>query len=431
MKKLFLKIKEDLLAYFILIAGFFLRLFYIFNFTRPENYLFSDPGGYDWRALMMAKDEFFLFSTYWPPFFHIFLSLIYRPILWLGLENWRIKIDVVMFAIFYIIAFWCIYKITEKLFSKKMAIGILIALIFWYPFIFFNYFVMSENLLFLLLFLGLYILIVKPIKISNGIWLGFFWGLAFLTRPVFALAIPFFVLWGLYYKIDRKFLIAFSIIVGLIMISMMAFNFWYTNGEVKSFSSNGGVGFAMLWCDTKSLEFTADGYTFGFGPPGYVDYPDSKRVFTNVPFDNQGYYYKMGLDCLVGDPLKIITNFSSIGRLFNSHLFPTMTTEIYGWEFLRFIFRSMVGFLFLASLITMLSLRWKWFYVKDSNKKYFWLFALIILSLFITVYLQNPAEERYMIPYTPLLMILSLPFLTNALPPLKIESYKRLWTKKS
>jgi 4-amino-4-deoxy-L-arabinose transferase-like glycosyltransferase len=149
------------LAYIILFSGFLLRLFYIFTFTWPENYLWSDAGVYDGHAMQMARNVHIGLSTYWPPFFHIFLSWIYRPIIALGIENLRIKIDIIIFALFYILAFWCIYQIVKKLFSKNVALVVLLVLIFWYPFIFLNALVMSENLFFVLVFLGLYFLITK------------------------------------------------------------------------------------------------------------------------------------------------------------------------------------------------------------------------------------------------------------------------------
>ncbi|MEK6817585.1 MAG: hypothetical protein AABX80_02180, partial [Nanoarchaeota archaeon] len=78
MKEFFLRFKENIYLYGLLIFGFLLRLIYIFGFTKPESYLWSDAGYYDLRALQMAKGVYVMFSTYWPPFFHMFLSLIYR-----------------------------------------------------------------------------------------------------------------------------------------------------------------------------------------------------------------------------------------------------------------------------------------------------------------------------------------------------------------
>jgi 4-amino-4-deoxy-L-arabinose transferase-like glycosyltransferase len=200
MQKFLANIKKDSVAYALLLFGFILRLLYIFNFTKPESYLWSDAGGYDSRALQMAKNYYVAFSTYYPPFFHIFLSLIYRPLVWLGIENWRIKIAIVIFAIFYIVGFWCIYQIVKKLFSKKIALIILVILILWYPLIHLNYVIMSENLFFPLVFLGLYIIVIKPHNLANGIYAGVLWGLAVLTRPIFASALPLFVLWEIFYE---------------------------------------------------------------------------------------------------------------------------------------------------------------------------------------------------------------------------------------
>ncbi len=402
--KFLLHLKEDYLAYSFLVFGFFFRLFYIFRFTTPQMYLWSDPGYYDLRALDMAKGQFVMFSTYWPPFFHIFLSFIYRPLVWLGIESWRIKIDMVLFALFYIIGFWCIYQIVKKLFDKKIALVILGILIFWYPLIFLNYVIMSENLFFPLMFLGLYVLIVKGDKPINGALLGILWGTAFLARPVFALAIPLFVLWALYYKINWRFLISFLLTGAVIVALMMGFNYYYTKNDIaggteKSISSNGGVGFAMLWCDAKSIEFRNNGYNFGFGPPANINYEESKRIFTDVPFSNQKYYYQMGLDCLKERPEKLITNFSSVIKLFHSHLFPTIGNVAY-WENFRLLFKFLTGFLFLTSIISLI------FFTRN---KYLYLMALIILSLPMMVYLQNVGEERYIIPYAPLLLILSAP----------------------
>jgi len=413
MKKLSSQFKENIGLYGLLIFGFFLRLIYIFKFTKPMAYLWSDAGYYDLRALEVAKNIHTMFSTYWPPFFHLWLSLIYRPIIWLGLESQRIKIDIVIFALLYMVGFWCIYQIVKKLFSKNIGFIVLTILIFWYPLIFLNYLIMSENLFFPLLFLGLYLLIVKPLKPSTGLWLGLLWGTALLARPIFALAIPLFVLWGIFYKINWRLLVIFIVTVTIIIASMMLFNFNYTKGDIaggteKSISSNGGVGFAMLWCDAKSIEMQNNGYGFGFGPPANIDYPENKRIFTNEPFVNQKYYYQLGLNCLKEHPERIIGSLSSVIKVFHSHLFPTVG-GVAGWENFRLIFKILSGLLFITSILTIIGLLTKKILIDISVRKYFYLFALIIFSLLITVYLQNVGEERYIMPYAPILIILSIP----------------------
>lgn len=413
MKNLLFELKKDLSAYLLLLAGFVLRIYYIFSFTTPEKYLWSDPGAYDLRALQMAKDQYVMFSTYWPPFFHIILSFLYRPLVWLNLVYLRIKVDVIIFALLYIIAFFCIYQIVKKMFSQKIALVVLAILIVWYPFIFLNYLVMSENLFILLFFVGLYFLITKTHNLYTGTWLGFLWACALLTRPIFALVLPFFALWGLVYKIDKKFLFGFMAMGAIIIFSMMAFNFYYTKGAEHSISSNSGVGLATLWCNAKSMEFNANGYTFGFGPPANIDYPEERRFFTTVPFENQTYYYKMGWSCLKSHPHQLVDSLSSPAKAFSSYLFPTIGNVAY-WEQLHIIFKTISQALAVLSLVTITGLLLNLINVGEENKKYFYLMGLVILSMILTLYLQNTGEERYLIPYQPLLIILTIPLLANA-----------------
>jgi len=408
--------KENFWLWFLLISGFLMRILYIFCFTKPDEYLWSDAGGYDGRALQMAQGKHVLFSTYWPPFFHIFLSIIYRFLLWLGLESFRIKIDIIIFGLFYVIGFWCIYQISKKLFSIKTALIILAILTFWWPFIFLNALVMSENLFFPLFFLGFYFLIKNPDKASTGIWVGLFWGLSAITRPIFILVIPIFLIWSLWYKINWKFLLIFTITITIIILSIMIYNFFYTSidtfssGIEKSISSNGGVGFAMLWCDAKAIQFNKYGYQFGFGPPANIDYLESKRIFTNIQFTNQKYYYQLGFSCIKQHPERLLTNFFSIIKIFDSRLFPGLD-KIFGWEFFRLIFKFLNLTLFLVSIITFWFLTQNKIQIKMEKKKYFNLLFFIVMTLPITVYLQNVGEERYIIPYVPLLIILSIPMI--------------------
>jgi hypothetical protein len=415
MKKFFSTLKEDIFAYALLAFGFFLRLLYIFIFTKPENYLWSDAGEYDSRALEMAKGIHVAFSTYWPPFFHMLLSVIYRPLIWMGIESWRIKIDIVIFALLYIVGFWCIYQITKKLFSKKIALIVLTILIFWYPLIFLNYVVMSENIFFPLFFLGLYFLIKNQHNGYTGLLVGLFWGLATLARPIILLFLPIFVLWAIFYKTNWKLIINFCLTITVIILSMAVFNFYYTNGAEKFIASSGGFNFAMSWCDTKSVEFHKDGWSFGFGSAANIDYPAEKKIVTDVPFENQNYYYKMGLECINEHPFIIAQNLGSIKKLFQSHLFPT-TRDVPSWEFFRLLFKILTGITLIGSIVTIIGIATDKIKFNKENKKYIYLFGLMMVSLFLTIYLQNVGEERYIIPYSPVLIILSIPaisFLIN------------------
>jgi len=408
----FLFKKEDSLAWTMLVYGFVVRILYIFCFTSPNDYLWSDAGTYDVHAMRMANGTHIELSTYWPPFFHIFLSLIYRVLMWLGLESQRISFNVVLFGVFYAIGFWCIYQISKRLFSSKIALIILAVVTFWWPFIFLNALVMSENLFFPTFLLGFYFLIKNPEKPITGIWVGLFWGIATITRPIILAFIPCFLLWCLWQKINWKLVANFILFAGLVITSMCIFNFYYTGGRENFISSSGGFNFAMTWCDVKSVKyFTDQGYWYWFASAANIDYPDEKAISTNTPFENQKYYYQIGLDCIKEKPFQIVKNSYSIVKLFHSHLFPT-TSDMPFWGPLRIIFKILTAILFIASIVTIIGLFTKKIRTENYNKKFFYLFGLAILSLFVTIYLQNVGEERYMIPYVPLLILMSVPSLS-------------------
>ena len=408
----FLSKKEDFWAWSLLIYGFLARILYIFCFTSPNDYLWSDAGTYDAHAMRMASGTHIELSTYWPPFFHIFLSLIYRILIWLGLEAQRVSVDIVVFGLFYAIGFWCIYQISKKLFSPKIALIILAVVTFWWPFVFLNALVMSENLFFPTFLLGFYFLIKNPEKLSTGMWVGLFWGIAAITRPIILAFIPCFLLWCLWQKINWKFIAGFILAAGLVIANMCIFNFYYTGGRENFVSSSGGFNFAMTWCDVKSVKyFTSDGYWYWFASAANVDYPDERAISTSTPFENQEYYYQIGLDCIKERPFQIVKNSYSIVKLFHSHLFPT-TADMPFWEPLRIIFKILTAALFVASAATIIGIATKKIHAERHNRKFFYLFALAIFSLFATIYLQNVGEERYMIPYVPLLILMSIPSLS-------------------
>lgn len=408
----FLFKKEDFWAWVLLVYGFAVRILYIFCFTSPNDYLWSDAGTYDVHAMRMASGTHIELSTYWPPFFHIFLSLIYRPLMWLGLESQRVYVDIVIFGILYAVGFWCIYQISKKLFSVKIALIILAVVTFWWPFIFLNALVMSENLFFPTFLLGFYFLIKNYEKPSTGIWVGLFWGIAAITRPIILLFLPCFVLWCLWQKINWKLIAYFIFAAGLVIANMCIFNLYYTDGRENFISSSGGFNFAMTWCDVKSVKyFTDGGYWYWFASAANIDYPDERAISTNVPFEDQEYYYKIGLDCIKEKPFQIIKNSYSIVKLFHSHLFPT-TSDMPLWDPLRIIFKILTAALFVGGVTTIIGIATKKIHVAKHNERFFYLFALAILSLFATIYLQNVGEERYMIPYVPFLIIMSVPTLS-------------------
>ncbi|MFH0803464.1 MAG: hypothetical protein V2A78_13910 [bacterium] len=393
-----------------LLLGFIIRILYIFIFTTPQDYLVSDMGGYDERACQMVKGQEIFCPTYWPPFFHIFLSWIYRPLQFLGMLQYRVGIYIVFMALLSVMTNWALYGISLKLFSKRVAQIVLLTATFWYPLIYLNIFVLSENLFIPLLYIGLYILVCGKQNVKNAVALGVLWSAAFLTRPIFLSFIPLFLLWALYHRLGRKYILSFFSTVLLIVFLMVSFNISTTKGREKSISSGGGVNFALTWCEAKSIEYHLGGYGYSFVPPAAIDYPENKRIVTNVPFYDQRYYYQMGLNSIKRDPKVLFRNLRSIFRLFHSHMFPRWGNIFRGYQLTQ-LFKILNIFFLVLSIVAVWRVRRGKLPMERACIKYVSLFVLLFFSLLIAVYLQNPGEERYIIPYAPLFIILGSPIL--------------------
>lgn len=116
----------------------------------------------------------------------------------------------------------------------------------------------------------------------------------------------------------------------------------------------------------------------------------------------------MGLDCIKKNPEILLKNFYSAIKLFHSHLFPTIGNVAY-WENFRATFKFLIGLFLLFDLLAILGFLTKKIQISKETEKYLCLMLLIVLSLPIIIYLQNVGEERYLIPYQPLLIILAIP----------------------
>ena len=391
--------------YKLALANFILRILYIFIFSTPDNYIITDMGAYNERALNLIRGNARPFTNYWAPFFHIFLAVIYWPLEKLNMLEYKIRLVVVILAILGSISVIFIYKITRKLFNEKAAKFSAIVYAIWYPIIYLNIFLLSENLFIPLLYFGLYLFYNKQKLQHSDLLVGLVLGLATITRPAILIFIILFGLWLLIKK-RLKYLIGFSAMFLLVLACISIFNQKTTLNTTKFISSGNGMNFAMEWCDAKSIEYY-DGYIrFGFAPPANSYYPEDKRLFTSEPFHNESHYYKLGWNCIKENPSIIYRNIRSIKNTFDSEIFPNFV-NIFAWRELYTVFKIFNIGLFFATIIALFK----------TEKRKIWndLAPLIflIIAIFGSVYIFNPGEERYLIPFTPIFIILNANWITS------------------
>jgi hypothetical protein len=157
----------------------------------------------------------------------------------------------------------------------------------------------------------------------------------------------------------------------------------------------------MSWCDLKCIEYSRDGYRVKYCATASRD-TDKKELTTDIPFYEQNYYYKLGIDCISKNPARIITKLLSIVDLFHSKMFPVRHDIKYSEELITIYKILNILLAIIAGATSLLLLR-------KGAYKYITILLLLPLSLAVTVYLQIEGEERYLIPYSPIFFILALP----------------------
>jgi hypothetical protein len=142
--------------------------------------------------------------------------------------------------------------------------------------------------------------------------------------------------------------------------------------------------------------FTDGTHMWRFRPPGTLHEPE-RLLESDVDFAQQGYYYSLGPRCLLDHPMQLLLNLKNIWRLFFGMLYPTFESQV-GWLQLFALFDATLLMLLVPLSIIAVYLK------RDSR---YVLFGFLLLSLFPMVWLQAPAERRYLIPVEPFLILLA------------------------
>src|SRR3989339_451054 len=342
------KDKEKKLLLLIVILSLLVRIGYIFLFTTPQNYINSDMSFYDQYADALVNGKQMTMWTAWAPFYYIYLAGWYWIFKLLGIYHLKYYLLPIIHSLIFALCTYLIFETTKKLSNARAALIASMIYAFYYPYIYLNIFVMSENLFFPLIIISLYLITCKLEKRRTYYLLGFLIALARLARPVLLLFIPAFMLWTLLYQEKPTFKIfLFLVPILLLFCAQAAFNYSMTEGKVKGPFSNGALN--------------------------------------------------MAFECLKKDPKQLLYRFKGITRLFQSQLFPWYQ-NIAGWRVLILIFKIITAVLLIPFSFYSIS--------KIKRKDILILFGLLLLSVFAIEYLANAGEERHFIPFTIVFIIL-------------------------
>ena len=392
-----------------------LRLGYVWHVFDEKQFFKVLPWSYDYLAKIYMEGVEHVYPAAWASFY-ILLAYFYKVLSWLGAFDERLFFVAIVNCFFGAASVVIFFSLAKIIFPGKLRTSIILSVIFscYYPGLYFNALVLSENLFTPLFLGGIYLAWRYEGKsLLNPVITGLLFGICVAIRPILLPFLPLFALWMLFRFRDRiklvvlKYLPAlccsFLLVIVLFSIATSRIHKYkkYTVAE------NGGVNVAMTWCQPRKIRYYVSGdNTRWFSPPVFWAKDRTTDILTDVPFHNQVYYYKMGFNCMLEHPERLITNFRNLINIFHSRLYPNL---IYTkWHYQAVNFWKIISVVLFAGLLL-----YPFLFRRGRD---YWVFGfLLIFSLLSTAYLVNPGEERYLVPYYFVLILWGVPTLYSCI----------------
>jgi len=371
---------------------FFLALFARFGYLLffhqfPE--LSALPAEIDSRAVDLISAKTIAFPHAWASFY-VLLAPFYKFFDLLGLLNQRVILFVLLQNLLAAVGVALFFVLAKRLLrSTAAATAAAILLAIYFPFIYLNSLILSESFYTFFLISASLLLTAKFSKKKFAI-AGFLLGLALVSRSALVPFVPLLAAWLVLIK-KLPFKVVGYLLPSLLLVVVLVSVVNYKIGQDPqfSFSGNTGINLTLTQCKYKKITYRgSDGDSFFFAPPAFID-SNLPMKTTQVPFYKNSYYISEGLKCLWENPSNLVTNLGSVKNIYHSIFYPlydegeTIKKVLTGWK--------VVSVALTASFFSYPLL-------KKDDKNY-WYFFFLLTSLYLAVYLANPGEERYFVPY--------------------------------
>lgn len=385
---------------FLMLVSFLVRIIYVFCLTKYETYLFSDAARYWKDAISRYNGEAFHYSQWasWAPFFHYYLAFIFEVADLVNLSSHKLELVLLLGIILSVVSIYFFYRIATH-FIKDNTYSFLATFFyaFSYPFIYLNTFVLSENLAIPLLIISTSLLL-SNINYKRWVFLsGLFLALGICTRPALGLLVLPFLLYVIFHNNKASFVKGLIFAIGFFLVTSLTIqeNIRISNGNLKALAANGGVNFFIQHCKVSKVRSHYANQSLDLKPPVFIRYPElAKMNFqTNEPFYKQGYFYRLGFDCIKKEQGIWVENFISLKTLFTGPLFPSILS-CFGFKFLKVIWDYIIIFM-TPSLFVF------YFLIRDKIvelKKSIFLLSIPFVSILMN-YFFIPGQRQFIPAY--------------------------------
>lgn len=309
---------------FVVVAG------YVFWLTPYQEFIFSDMKNYWTQAMKRLAGNEFDDSQFvaWPPMFHIVLAEIFRILKNIGLENWiRIETPLVLNVLIFSASVYAVHRVAARWFDQAWLVLLVSALYaFGFPALYFNAFLLGENIGGPLLVIAISILLRR----NTWTWVvasAVLFGLATIIRPSlgpYGLAFVAFLLArdGLTRRFIAQAAVFTAVFFALVTLASAEVS-RISGGRVNALSANGGLDFFIANSDYHRVDLSYDGWHFFVVVPAQSWKPENGVFYTNVPFYKQDYYFSLGWQAVQRNPMRLLYNVGELRNLFFADMLPS------------------------------------------------------------------------------------------------------------
>jgi hypothetical protein len=345
----------------LLLTSAYIKAGYLFYLTDYTTYLLPDLA-VDWDRAVTS----FYRGDYAPdqwnrlaPFGHIVLAWVFKIFYFFDLYVHKLEGVLALNVLLSTLDVLMVYLIARKLLDSG-AYALLAAAVygFAFPSMVLNAFVVREHPAVFGLLLSLTLLLYRRETLLHLAFAGGILGLTAAIAPIVgSAALPI----GIYLlsasKPWRKRLsdaAAFFLGLGTVLTIVVVHLYAASAGKLSTLSPAAAPSFYLTMCQTRSVTAVTDEGNLTLRQAVETSPAVQSHVETTVPFVQQGYYYRQGLDCLIRYPRAIVHSFRNLIDTLRPTLPPDVRRARYATQGLALSWPIREGLLVLMLLIPLL-----------------------------------------------------------------------------
>jgi len=405
-KKIIQKIKSPVLLFYILSLSFY--IIYVFYIHSPWQDIHIE--GYIDRASSLAKGSY---PGKWDTFYPVGMTYILAPFFYILNYDLALRIIAIFYAVLLATANYLVFRIVLDFYKSKT--GAWLAMVFcaaYYPFIAYIGFYLSEIPFVFLLVLSMYLLCrafnQKKSRLSTALLAGLIMGFAAIVRSTL---FPAWILFLILLIIKRpligyKRILLFSLGF-LFVVAIQTVRNSFIMERFTLFSTNGGANAYLGQAHIKKVSGTpAYGGWYWYDTNCVWDKTLTKEEIFNFDGWDESKLYSKVVDLWKENPKKQILlslqNGVDMFYLVDKHWFifnssaSNSLNHKFQWSFVVLVYIPLV-------------LTFVWM-IKDRKSRFLNLIFMIPIISVILMAMITKGEERYLMPFQYLMVILVAPF---------------------